>query len=98
MYGGVVHRRDSGAGDADDALESHSPLVLAISVKPFFIDLTKSVNWVNLSNFLTWLREINEITEIIQKSVAGYLELLKMVILRGNSTMRHWYFTTRFAY
>ena len=29
---------------------------LAISVKPFFIDLTKSVNWVNLSNFLTWLR------------------------------------------
>ena len=58
MYGGVVHRRDSGAGDADDALESHSPLVLAISVKPFFIDLTKSVNWVNLSNFLTWLRAL----------------------------------------
>ena len=37
MRGGVIHRRDDGAGGADDALVSDSPLVLAISVKPFFI-------------------------------------------------------------
>ena len=56
MRGGVIHRRDDGAGGADDALVSDSPLVLAISVNLFFIDLTKSVNWVILSNFLTWSR------------------------------------------
>ena len=41
MRGGVVHRRDSGAAGAD---ESDSPLVLAISVKPSFVDLSESVN------------------------------------------------------